>query len=98
VLRLLHLLTHPITMPKATTFTVGDRVAHSVKFLRSICDYSKDSADRRGTVQSIVDYKLAFPVLKVLWDDQPRDEEPQGGLSCNFTLVSRLAIDAALAS
>lgn len=64
-------------------FNKGDRVVYAAKFLNSIGDYSKASADRVGTVVEIVDYKLKFPVLKVRWDDSP-EGDPSGGLSCNF--------------
>lgn len=34
---------------------VGDKVAYSAKFLRSIGDFSKYSAEKRGTVEKIID-------------------------------------------
>lgn len=34
---------------------VGDKVAWSAKFLRSIADFSKYSADKRGVVEKIED-------------------------------------------
>ena len=32
------------------TISTGDRVAYARKFLKQVCDYSRDSAQRRGVV------------------------------------------------
>jgi hypothetical protein len=49
-------------------FKVGDRVAYTAKFLRSICDYSYDSASMRGTVKAIGTKLTNGYVLEVQWD------------------------------
>lgn len=36
--------------PWSGGFKVGDRVAYRAGFLRSICDYSHESASKRGTI------------------------------------------------
>lgn len=43
----------------------GDRVAFRARFLRSICDYSAESANRRGTVLNVSSDWL----LTVAWDN-----------------------------
>ena len=87
-------------MRKAPTFKPGDRIALSAAHLKAIGDYSKASADRRGTVLEV------FPACNkatgahyFTWRQDGDDDsaDPRGGLSSNFCLVSRISIDAALA-
>ena len=76
------------------TLTIGDRVAYSAKFLRSICDYSHASASKRGTVLAIrplAGSKHAH--VKIKWDDDD-DELRAGALSCNIVKVQSIASEA----
>ena len=85
--------TEQMTTP---TFKVGDRIAWSAKFLRSIADYSADSANQLGTVMEIKDYGLKAPVLKVKWDGDDRPlEESCGVLATNAVLENRIHLEPA---
>ena len=77
-------------------FKKGDRVCYAAKFLNSIQDYSKESADAVGTVTEVKDYGLKHPILHVKWDGVPEhpDDDPSGGLSCNFIHADRKHLEA----
>ena len=49
--------------------SAGDTVAFSVNFLRSISDYSANSANRRGTVTEIEDFGGGAFYCTVDWQD-----------------------------
>ncbi len=76
-----------------TTFNVGDRVAYSAKFLRSICDYSHESASKRGTVTKIKNYG-SMTHVGIDWDND-KDELHAGAAACNLVRVSQIAVEAA---
>ncbi len=40
---------------KMNGLKIGDRVRYTAEFLRSICDYSKNSADKYGIIESFED-------------------------------------------
>src|SRR5512141_3264933 len=44
-------------------FTVGMRVKYAARFLRSICDYSVDSANRVGTIVEIKEFGGKCPAI-----------------------------------
>lgn len=84
-------------------FQVGDRVAYSANWLRSTQTHGL--GHWRGTVAKIKDWGTGVQLVYIAWDgqkiDRPDEPENDDGLghviSPNLTLVSRLAIDAALA-
>lgn len=77
-----------------TTFQVGDRVAYAAKFLRSIADYSHQSASMRGTVTAVKQYGgMKFPVVSVKWDNET-DELRAGALACNLVKVAQIAAES----
>lgn len=47
-----------------SAFAVGDRVAYTAAFLRSIGDYSSESASHRGAVTRID----GAPLIEVQWE------------------------------
>lgn len=56
---------------KKKEIEVGDRVAYSVKFLRSIGEYAGDLPHMRGTVKSIRDFGgESMSLAEVDWDKQ----------------------------
>lgn len=86
------------TTRKPQSFAIGDRVAFAVNFLRSIGETRGEMPQRRGTIERIAD-----PIAYVRWDGFPPLTEPGepgcGGVNvANLTLVSRIAIDSALAT
>lgn len=81
---------------KTNALQVGDRVAYSAKFLRSIGDYSHQSASMRGTVQGLRPMAHSKNVLvKIKWDNDD-DELRAGALSCNLVRVEKIAAESAL--
>lgn len=82
-------------MKTAPVFTLGDRVAYSVSFLKSTRQTTTGAAPfMRATV-----VKVGPPVSKpagALIRFRTDNGQESGGLACNFTLVSRIAIDSAL--
>ena len=50
-------------------FKVGDKVRYSREFLRSIQDYTAESANREGTVIKI-DIKGFENFVKIKWEDE----------------------------
>lgn len=77
-----------------TSFQIGDRVAYSAKFLRSVGDYSHESASMRGTVQGVRRIPgMKFDHVKIAWDGDT-DELRSGALACNLCKVSQLAADS----
>jgi hypothetical protein len=54
-------------MRKTTIINVGDRVAFAAKFLRSIGDYTYDTAQRRGTVIAITK-GTGWELARIRWD------------------------------
>lgn len=49
---------------------IGERVRYSAKYLRSVSDFSKESADRTGVIRGIEDLGKAR-LAAVEWDDDP---------------------------
>ncbi len=79
-------------------FTVGMRVKYAARFLRSICDYSADSANRVGTIIEIKDLGGKCPAIaKIKWDDEPdRDpDETPGALLSNLTPADKIHLEHA---
>jgi len=74
-------------------FKIGDRVAYKASFLRSIGDYSYDSASMRGTVAEVFpEVRRGQQVLSIKWDG---DQEVRGSLSGNLILKDRLHLEPA---
>ncbi|MCO5067053.1 MAG: hypothetical protein M9924_22060 [Rhizobiaceae bacterium] len=75
-------------------FQVGDRIAYAVAFIRSTGQQAGPAPFMRATVTEI-----GTPVSKSAGSHisfTTDGGQESGGLACNFTLVSRIAIDAAL--
>lgn len=81
---------------EASKFVVGDRIAHSAAFLRSMCQHSGKAPFMRATVASIG--SPVSPSAGAIIQYRTDDGVEGGGLACNFTLVSCFAIDAARSS
>ena len=82
-------------MRHAPIFQIGDRIAYSVKHLRGTGQTTGPAGSMRGTVTAVL-HKVS-PSAGVYFQYRPDGEtEDRGGLSCNFILVSRIAIDSAL--
>ena len=85
---------------QAKTFTVGDRVAYSVAFLKSTGQTTGDTPRLRGTVKDV--QSLGEQQLVVIeWDNcrvqsQYYDDGFGRVIAPNLTLVSRIGIDSAL--
>lgn len=79
---------------EAPVFVVGDRIAYSAAFLRSTGQHSGRAPFMRSTVTSVGSpvSRSAGAIIQFRTDDGAES----GGLACNFTLVSRIAVDAAL--
>jgi hypothetical protein len=73
-------------------FKVGDRIAYTAKFLRSIGDYSYESASLRGTVLNIGSKLTKGYVLEVQWD---RYSTPSMVLDQCLILKDRLHLEPA---
>ena len=48
-----------------TQFKVGDVIAYRASFLRSICDYSYESASKRFMVEEVVNIGSGMTILNV---------------------------------
>lgn len=90
-------------MAKSRGFQVGDRVAYSVKLLRSTFQHTGDAPRLRGTIRAMQDFGGgSCPKLcTVEWDNcfvksEYHDDGMARIIEPNLTLVSRIAIDAAL--
>lgn len=89
-------------MAKPQTFQPGDRVAYAARFLKSTGQIIGKAPFLRGTVRKVepfADYTLVI----VAWDNYAvKSEYHHDGLARiiapNLTLISRIAIDAALAN
>lgn len=75
-------------------FNPGDKVAYSARWLKSLCLQASWEARARGTVLSVEPFGNRA-LVSVQWEGR---DKPIGVLDANLTLVSRLAIDAALAT
>ena len=71
-------------------FKVGDRVKLTVKFLRSIQDYSAESANARGTIKRFFAFAPGREIAKVLWDGE---EEERGTMLGNLMPADKPDID-----
>lgn len=83
------------------TFSVGDRVAYSAVWLKSTGQYSGLYASLRGTVRA-VEPLGAVQLVTIKWDGHDvashyHDDGLGRVIAPNLTLVSRIAVDAALA-
>ena len=74
-----------------TPHVCGDAVAYSRQHLRSIADYSHDSASRRGIVIAVCALKgTAHDLIRVQW----ANEDAQSSvLSCNLVRADRLHLE-----
>jgi hypothetical protein len=75
------------------SFNAGDRVAFAAAFLKSTAQHTGEVPFMRGTVTEQVDHSPDFRLVTVQWDGRGFSKV----LASNLTLVSRIAIDAALA-
>ena len=85
---------------QAKTFTVGDRVAYGVNWLRSTGNIAGDLPRLRGTVRAVEPFSDKQLVV-IEWDNyRVQSEYHDDGLgrviAPNLTLVSRIGIDSAL--
>lgn len=46
-------------------FKIGDKVAYSAKFLKSISDFSARSANKRGTITALQDFGKDFTIAEI---------------------------------
>ena len=82
---------------KAPVFKEGDRIAFSAAHLRSTGQIVGAAGRMRGTVTKVCGF--VSPSAGVYFTYvADGDDATKGGLSCNFTLVSRIGIDSALAT
>lgn len=80
-----------MTTTTTTTLALGDLVAYARTHLRSIADYSYDSASRRGTITAIRPMRgTAHVVAEVRWLD---DGTTLPVLSCNLVRADRLHLE-----
>lgn len=70
-------------MKKTPAFAVGDKVAYSVQFLRSIGMSHSDMAHGRGLVTAIKTHSPGFTTVGIKWD---RDL-PETVRDCNLAKV-----------
>jgi hypothetical protein len=77
----------------AKTFKPGDRVAYAAAWLKNTGQRTGWAPAARGTVESVEPFG-GRAIVTVQWDGR---DKPVGVLDVNLTLVSRIAIDAALA-
>ncbi len=87
-------------MAKKREFNVGDRVAYNVNFLRSTGMLTGDFPRLRGTVKETQAFG-SVQLCTIAWDNffMPSEYHDDGlgrVIAPNLTLVSRIAIDAAL--
>ena len=95
---------------KQATIGIGDRVAYSVRWLRSVGETRGDLPRLRGTVEQLIPFGGAGRALAgIKWDHHPphevRDEDDTHDhampglyrvLDANLTLISRIGADSAL--
>ena len=79
-------------MSKPKLFAIGDRVAYSVAFLKSTGQRTGWAPFARGTVTGTEPFGNRV-LVSIKWDDVP---DIKTVLNANLTLVSRIAVDAAL--
>ena len=80
---------------KTKIFAPGDRVAYAATWLKNTGQRTGWAPQARGTVLVVLPPVDGVPSLvQIQWDGRP---DPSHVLSVNLTLVSRIAIDAALA-
>ena len=84
------------------SFAVGDRVAYGVAWLRSTGNIVGDLPRLRGTVKAVEPFSDK-QLVTIAWDNyHVKSEYHDDGfgrvISPNLTLVSRIAIDAALST
>lgn len=83
-------------MKRAPVFQRGDRIAYSAAYLKSTVQVGGYAPKMRGTVTEVT--STVSESAGVYFTYRPDGgAEDRMGLSCNFTLVSRIAQDAALA-
>lgn len=68
---------------KTPVFTVGDKVAYSVQFLKSIGMSHSDMAHGRGVVTEVKTHGTSFTIVGIKWD---RDL-PDHVRDCNLAKV-----------
>jgi hypothetical protein len=92
------------------TIGIGDRVAYSVRWLRSVGETRGELPRLRGTVEQIIPFGGPGRALAgIKWDNYPpheaRDDDDTHDiampglyrvLDANLTLVSRIGVDSAL--
>lgn len=74
------------------SINIGDRVALSAKFLRSIGDYSHASASKRGTVVSC-EGTDSWRLLGIEWDGDV--DGPRHVLDKNLVRAARIHLEPA---
>lgn len=79
---------------KPPVFTVGDRIAYSVAFLKSTGQTTGAAPQMRATVTAV--HPPVSDWGGQLIEFRTDNGQESGGLACNFTLVSRIGIDSAL--
>lgn len=71
-----------------TKFNAGDRVAYSVKFLRSIGEGpTSPLCHARGTITAIKSYGKNFSIALISWDKNPNSLLPDGVNCFNLAKV-----------
>jgi hypothetical protein len=78
----------------AKVFRPGDRVAYATAWLKSTGQHTGWAPKARGSVLGVEAFGDRA-LVTVQWDGR---DKPIGVLDANLTLVSRLALDAALAT
>jgi hypothetical protein len=78
----------------AKAFSPGDRVAYAAAFLKSTGQRTGWAPFARGTVTGGQTFGGRV-LVSIKWDDVADEKNV---LDCNLTLVSRIAVDAALAN
>ena len=78
----------------AKIFKPGDKVAYAAAWLKSLCLHTSWEARARGIVQGVEPFGNRA-LVTVQWEGR---DKPIGVLDANLTLVSRIAIDATLAT
>lgn len=89
-------------MVKSKSFQPGDRVAYAAGFLKSTGQITGHAPFLRGTVRKVEPFS-GYTLVTVAWDNYAvKSEYHHDGLARiiapNLTLISRIAIDAALAN
>lgn len=76
-------------------FSVGQRVAYRAAFLRSIMDYSYDSASLRGTIKGLEILYTSHDMPRVVlvkWDGITKSSRV---LECNLIAADRIHLEPA---